>query len=226
MDWSTARSIADNPAAEQAIAGATIYEIVSYGGTVAPGLPAIPTLDFKSVSTMAQAFSAGDINSWDRAVVYDPEHWSQTPLAEQQSVVAATAEAAQLAAAHHLTFIATPATDLMEALTPGQWPLAQDYLSYNLAGKIAAAGPQLLGVQAQAQEENPSAYGALTAGGAAQVRDANASVAVIGDLTDHIGSTPVPVASVVAAAGAVDQVVDGFFLNAPTEGGAIIQALG
>lgn len=226
VDWSTAKSIASDPAAVAAIKGATIYEIVRVGGKVAPGLPAVATLDFKSVSQMAAAFTAGDIAPWDRAVVYDPEHWSATPLSEQLAVVSATAEAKQLAAQYHLTFIATPGTDLMEVLTPGQWPLAKDYLQYDLAGKCAAAGPALFDIQAQALETNLAAYMTQVSGATAQIHAANPATLALGDVTDHIGSSAIPTADVVAAIRASEADVTGYFLNAPVEGGAIIQALG
>ncbi|HVA21802.1 MAG TPA: hypothetical protein VNN74_06885 [Candidatus Micrarchaeia archaeon] len=226
MDWATAQSIANDPAAVQALAGATIYEIVQPGGRPAPGLPAIATLDFKSVATMSASLSAGQASPWDEAVVYDPEHWAATPLSEQQSVVAATAQAATLAAAHHLTLIATPASDLMEVLMPGQWPLYQDYLTYDLAGKTAALAPGLIDIQAQASETSLPQYVAQITGATAQSRGANPSTTVLGDITDHLNGAAVPINQITAAINATDGVVQGYFLNAPTAGGAIIQALG
>lgn len=226
MDWSTAKSIASNSAAVAAIKGATIYEIVKVGGKVAPGLPAIATLDFKSVSTMATDFAAGDIASWDHAVVYDPEHWSATPLSEQLDVVAATAEAKQLAAKYHLTFIATPATDLMEVLTPGKWPLYKDYLNYNLAGKCSTSDPNFFDIQAQTLETHLTTYMTQTSGATAQVHAASPGTFVLGDVTDSISGSSVPVTDVVAAIRASEADVSGYYLNAPVEGGAIIKALG
>lgn len=226
MDWSTAASIAANPQAVAAISEATIYEIVRVGGTVAPGLPAIATLDFKSVTQMQAAFAAGQVNSWDHAVVYDPEHWSATPLSEQQNVVAAMGQAEQLAAQQHLALIATPATDLMEVLTPGPGTLAEDYVGYDLAGRAAASGASVVDIQAQALETDLSSYQYQIASAMAQIHSSNASAAGLGDVTDHLGSATVPVAQVVAAIRATEGEVRGYFLNAPAEGGAIVQALG
>ena len=51
----------------------------------------------------------------NRAVLYDPEVWPYTPVAEQRHPVLAAQQAAAITRAHHLSLIVAPALDLAAA---------------------------------------------------------------------------------------------------------------
>jgi len=188
------------------------------GSSTRPALPAgwtgVVTLVFKSEATLQSALDSG-VSSNVGAVLYDNEHWSFTPLQEQQNPAHYEALAAAAAHAHHLTFIAAPAVDLTRVLEPGA---SDHYAAYLRAGIASGAAryADVIDLQAQNTEIEASSYVAFVTGAAAQARAANAHVTVLAGLTTNgSGVTPGLLASDFTA---VRATVAGFWLNVPGQG--------
>ena len=84
----------------------------------------------------------------------DGEHWAFTPVNEQQDPARYYPLAAQLAHAHHLRLVATPALNLVTAIEPGfKGNVAQEFLRLGIAG-AAARNADVYEIQAQGSEMN------------------------------------------------------------------------
>src|SRR5258708_3321387 len=97
---------------------------------------AIGTTYFSSYAAMQTAFASGGLSSGVGAVLYDPEPWSLTPLAEQIAPKAAAAAAEALVHAHNLQFVYTPA----ESLTIANGGLGGSAFTNYLSGGYASWG--------------------------------------------------------------------------------------
>ena len=152
MVWiMTARTLAAlraDPTAAAVLARGTVYELVGAGGHDRVGAAVTPTRVFDSLDTMRAALSAGGVQSWVKAVLYDDEHWRFTPVAEQRTPAASIAAAAMLARQGGRTLLASPALDLAGVLSPSRGTPASAYLDLGLAGG-AARHAAIVDVQAQ-----------------------------------------------------------------------------
>lgn len=212
--------VAEDPKALAVLEQGTIYELVSAGQAPLPGVAATVTEDFADYTTMAAAVQGGDLVSGAGALLYDPEHWSLTPVAEQLAVATYLGEAVSLAHAHGLKIVVTPALDLVDALAVARrrGTKVAEFLASGILA--AAAGADVVDVQAQSLERLPTDYRAFVVAAATRVHAARAGTVVIAGLSTNPSSGPVTAAELAAAIESVSGVAQGFWLNMPVGGAA------
>ena len=184
-----------------------------------PRLPGIvePTAIYKSYAAFARDLASGPLPRTVRAVMYDPEKWPGTPLAEQRDPRAFMLRFSRLARARGLVPILAPARDLV--LVPGaacpKRPgenLTRAYLRCGLA--TADAHAAVLVVQSQLDELSVPAFRHFLAVAGQQARAGNPHVAVIAQLATAPDGQTATAGQLVAAARSVSAMVQGFSLNA------------
>ena len=84
---------------------------------VPDGYRAVPTLIYRSLARFRADVGAHRIHPGIKAVMYDPESWGDTPIAEQNDPITAMHSFANLAHAHHYQVVLAPARDLMGVTT-------------------------------------------------------------------------------------------------------------
>lgn len=177
------------------------------------------TQKFASYADFATAVSRGQIASSTRAVLYDPEAWSATPLLEQAQWAHYGAQFVDLAHRHGWIAIVAPGLDLVRVLDPlGKGVFAGRYLLVGVATSAARTGADIVVVQAQSLENDPIAYGRFLVSAASQVREVNPSTQVFGGLSTGPTGIQANSGMLVAAVQAIGRSVDGYWVNTP--GGA------
>ncbi|WP_194913725.1 hypothetical protein [Catenulispora rubra] len=208
--------IADSHVRAQ-LSGAQIFEILTGTERPATALAVVPTMSFKSFATLEDTLIRGTLRPDIRAVIYDAEHWAQTPTDEQRDPATFYQRAAQLAHAHGLIFIATPAMDLVNADGGKAADPATAFVDRRI-GADAAQSADVVDIQAQSLERDAAAYRSFVARVSAQIRAVNPKVTVLAGLsTNPHGSAITPDMLVAAMLGAAGQVT-GFWMNVPGKG--------
>lgn len=184
-----------------------------------PSVPGViqPTAVYKSYVAFSRDLAAGALPRTVHAVMYDPEKWPGTPLAEQRDPRAYMLRFSQLARAHGLVPILAPARDLV--LVPGAVcrkrtgeDLTRAYLRCGLAwGDTHAA---VFIVQSQINELSLPLFRHFIAVASRQARAGNPHVAVIAQLATAPNGQVAAAGQLVAAARSVSGMVQGFSLNA------------
>src|SRR6516162_10330754 len=112
-----------DPAARDELRSSRVYEILQPGQRALAGVAAEPVVTFASAAALEVAVGRGQLRGGIYGVLYDPEAWSFTPVAEQRDPVDAAARAAAVAHAHGLRLIVAPGLNLTVVLDPaGQQP--------------------------------------------------------------------------------------------------------
>jgi hypothetical protein len=220
LDWVVTRSalaqIATNTIALGVLEEGSIYEIVGASGRPLRGVNAIVTADFKSYTAMEVAVDAGELPANTKALLYDPEHWPQTPAAEQENLSQYVAQAVTLAHAHGYQLIVTPGVDLTSVVDPTKATAHGRYLAFLESGLDAATkGADIVDVQAQSDERDASDYAAFVKAAAAQIHASSPSTVVIAGLSTNPPRVAVTSLELVNAIEAVSGVVKGFWINIP-----------
>jgi hypothetical protein len=207
-----------DPAVREKLRGARIYEILRPGQRPLPGVTAEPVVTFASAAALTAAISGGQLGAGVYGVLYDPEAWSLTPLAEQRDPVSAAIRAAAVAHAHGLRLIVTPALNLSRILSPGaKGPRWRTFLSSRLGGRLAKVA-DVIEFQAQSLERDAGTYASFVRAAASQARTANPAIGVLAGLSTNPPGTPVDAPELTAAIGATRSVVAGYWLNIPGPG--------
>lgn len=203
-------SMISNQSVAKYLKNSPIYLI---GGTKVTGYKIIPTADFKDETLLA-----ANINKLPRgtkAILYDDEAWSYTPLTQQQNPVHYYKLAGQLAHSRGLKLLATPALDLIKVLNPtakGNNQQINSYLKDNLAYKIAKYA-DVYEIQSQRLIQNKSLFNKLIAQASRQAKNSNQHVTVIAGISTCAGS---PSSSQMAQAiKDTSTKVNGWWLNIP-----------
>lgn len=206
-----------DPHARARLSGAQVFEILTGNERPATAVPVVPTMSFKSFTDLDDTLSRGTLRPDIRAVIYDAEHWSKTPDDEQRDPATFYQRAAQLAHAHGLIFIATPAMDLVNAGGGKAADPAAAFVQRRI-GAEAARFADVVDIQAQSLERDAKAYGSFVAQVSAQIRAVNPAATILAGLsTNPHGSAITPdmlVAAMLAGAGHVS----GFWMNVPGKG--------
>ncbi len=192
------------------------FLISDNGREPGPGWKSTLTLGFADFAALAHALRNLPASSKVRAILYDDEHWVLTPLNQQQHPTLYEHEAAILARAHHLLFVATPARSLALVLAPGS-PRNGVYHRLDFAGG-AAQSANVVDIQAQGLEGNPAAYASFVQSAAVQARRANPSVIVLAGISTNPNGRAATASEILAAIQATRRVVDGYWLNIPAAG--------
>jgi hypothetical protein len=207
-----------DPAAVSELNGRLVYELLPPGVPPLPRVVAEPVVDFASAAALESAVNAGQLPSGTFGVLYDPETWAFTPLAEQQNPVQAAKAAAAVAHAHGLRLIVTPAIDLASVLDPsGTGPEWRQFLDLDLVGRLAKVA-DVVELQAQSLEQNTSVYTAFVQAAAAQANAARPGIDLLGGLSTNPSGVVIDAAELMADIPATRPVVDGYWLNVPAPG--------
>ncbi len=209
--------VLSDPTVAARLEAARVYEILTPGEQPLAAAGAEPVVTFSAVSALRQAVDGGQLPAGTRAVLYDPEVWPYTPVAEQRNPIQAARQAAAVTRAHHLTLIVAPALDLATAQPRSGGPLWRQYLRLNLAGAIARAAG-VVEVQAQSLEREPRTYRAFVRGAAAQARAANPHVSVLAGLSTNPPGAMVSSQQLAMAIRVSSAAVSGYWLNVPGQG--------
>jgi hypothetical protein len=191
---------------------------ISYGtGTdrakspVLGGFAATPVLWYTSYHQFAADVKSGAITYPYGWVIYDPEHWPRTPVAEQQDPQTYLRLFGQLAHAHGYHVIEAPARDL--GLTTGSIcpmrageTLNDWYLRCDITGMAAPYSDAVL-VQDQANMPNLREYDSLFSNARGQALAANPNVSVFVAVSTNRGTA----AQMAAAAESV--AADGYYVT-------------
>jgi hypothetical protein len=220
--WMLARpalaSLLTDPVVRAELESARVYEILQPGQAPLPGVAANLVATVSAIADLSAALAGNQLAAGTRAILYDTEAWTFTPAAEQGDPVQATTTAAELAHAHGLQLIASPALDLMSVLAPGnsapQW---QQFLDLQLAAQMAKVA-DVIELQAQSLERSPATYAAFLLEATAQARAANPDVTVLAGLSTNPPGAVVDSQQLAAAIQASWPTVDGYWLNIPTPG--------
>ncbi|MDH6574422.1 hypothetical protein [Kitasatospora sp. MAP5-34] len=182
---------------------------------VPAGWRSTPTASFTSYAALQSAFARHSLDPRIRAVLYDNEHWSLTPQREQADPAHYDQLAAELVHQHQLLFVAAPATDLVNKLTPNAATGNFDsFLGLGLAAQIARYA-DVLDIQSQGAQNNPTLFASFVSAVATQARQANPGVKVLAGISTNPSGTAATAATMDRAARAVRTHVDGYWLNDP-----------
>jgi hypothetical protein len=206
-------AVTANPQAEARLAGARIFEILKGNERPSTEVPVVPTMSFKSVTTLRDTTVRRGI----RAVIYDSEHWAQTPPDEQRDPAAFYQQAAAIAHARGLIFVATPAMDLVNATGGRAANPVQVFLARGIDGSVAKYA-DVVDIQAQSLERDPAAYRDFVARANDQINRANPAAAVVAGLSTNPHGAAITAGMLVSDMTAVAGAVSGFWLNIPDQG--------
>ncbi|HEV3360895.1 MAG TPA: hypothetical protein VG247_29100 [Pseudonocardiaceae bacterium] len=209
-------SVTANPQARARLDGAHVYEILKAKQRPSTTVPVLPTVSFKSFATLKDTLDRGRLPRGTRAIIYDAEHWDQTPVDEQRDPASFYPQAAAIAHAHGLIFIATPAMDLTNVDGRSADPAAT-FLSENIDAS-AARDADVLDIQAQSLERDSSAYRDFVGRAARQARAANPAVTVLAGLSTNPPGSAVTPGMLVTDITAVAASTAGFWMNIPDLG--------
>jgi hypothetical protein len=206
-----------DPSVRDVLRASRVYEILQPGQQPLPGFAAEPVVTFASVAALEQAVVGGKLPSGTYGVLYDPEAWSFTPLAEQRDPVAAATRAAAVAHAHGLRLIVAPALNLTTILAPGGGTRWQAFLALQLAGQMAKVA-DIVELQAQSLERDTASYAGFVKAATAQANAAHPGITVLAGLSTNPPGAAVDTQHLTSAIGATRSVVDGYWLNIPGQG--------
>ena len=157
------------------------------------GSPPRPCWCIDSYAQFASDIQSGAISPAYKWVLYDPEEWSRTPVAEQLNPSKYLTQFGQLAHAHGYKVIEAPARDLGNVARSGSAcpelageDLDHWYIRCDIAGTAAAASDVVV-VQDQVNTTNPAEYAWLFNNARQQALAANPQVIVDSELSTNYG---------------------------------------
>jgi hypothetical protein len=191
--------VISDPAARRALAGDTVYVIegsaADRAAGQAAGIHVVETADFTSEATLAATLPS--LPAGIGAVLYDNEHWSLTPPAEQADPASYYQKAEALVHAAGYVFIATPGTTVVPSV---------------------AAYADVVDVQAQESQATPSEYSGRVLSIVQEIRRANPKVIIVSGLSTNPREGIPTATQLVEDAHSVANYVQGYWLNVPAPG--------
>lgn len=187
----------------------------------------LKTMSFADETLLRDAIVSHRLVPGTRAVIYDDEDWTLTPRDQQLHPARYYHEAAAVAHRHGLLLIATPATDLVNALAPGT-PNGQKYSEFLKLGIAAAAAcdTDVYKIQAQGSEEARSTYRQFVRAAGAQARRAHPGVELLAGISTNPSGRMETPSVLFNAVQATRSIVAGYWLNDPANGKACPKCTG
>jgi hypothetical protein len=184
------------------------------GGTGTGG--SVAGLAWSDEAAFEDDFASGSIPPSVRVVMYDPEGWSWTPRAERRDPVTAMRAFARAARAAGYSVIITPHPNLVGVNgavcgAAGRETTSAAFLRCGLQAEAARLS-DVVEIQAQWLEWDPTAYRAFVESAAAQARRAPPGVVVLAGLSTRFATDA---QTLLTAWDAVSDVVDGHYLAVP-----------
>lgn len=164
---------------------------------------------------------AGALSPRISMILYDPEHWSFTPLAQQLAVGPATSTAASIVHGAGRKLIVSPATNLAQVNAPGE-STADAFIKTNDLEKVAASA-DWVDIQAQGLERDPGRYAAYISQALRQIRLGNPNAVVYAGLSTNPSGPSVSAAELTEDVRLTSSAVSGYWLNIPSPGTACPQ---
>jgi hypothetical protein len=211
--------------------------------TLIPGVPSsnpvpaewasIPVADYQSFAKFQSDVSTGNIiNSVMQAVLYDNEHWTQTPSAEQKDPSDYTMLFANLAHAQGYAFISAPSTDLVPEQKTYQksGKIYPQYLSMGFPRFSVRSPADVYDIQAQGSEpalgtstkqcsgtelSNINTFTPFVECAALQAAKANPSTVLLAGISTNPSGQKVTAQQMQDAVNATKSLVSGYWLNIP-----------
>lgn len=207
-----------NPVARSLGASPNTYLIVNNKLDLVPqGSRATLVASYTSYSAINYALTHATISPRIKAILYDYESWSLTPRYEQLNYVTYEQRAEEVAHQHGLLLIATPSVGLANVLEPGSEPVFSKYLSLGIAAN-AARYADVVDIQAQGSQLDPSKYADFVTAATAQARAANPNVVVLAGISTNPSGPSIPLSDLLSVVQQTMNVVDGYWLNVPVPG--------
>lgn len=177
---------------------------------------AVTAHGWASLAAFEADVGAGLVADDVTVVMYDPEAWEHTPIAEQLDPVAAMTGFATLARAEGYRVVMTPHPGLVTVPGATCTQLAGESVpaAFMRCGLPAAAAENadIVDLQLQGLQQQPGRYREWITAAAAQARRANPEVQVLAHLTTRLAPDPTVL---YAAWRAVQPIVDGGYLGVP-----------
>jgi hypothetical protein len=201
MSLNVVNEMSANAGAMRAIAGDVIFVIMNTKGrlsTASETLNTVPVEDFTSEAKLESDIVSNSIRAGTKAILYDNEPWSYTPVNEQENIFNFYKTAATLAHAHGYIFIATPVSKI----------------DANIDVQISPY-VNVLDIQSQYDQATASGYSAHVLPIAKAARQVNAKDIILSGLsTNPRAGIPTP-GQLVSDAKSVRPEVQGYWLNIP-----------
>jgi hypothetical protein len=159
---------------------------------------------YKDYTLFRRDVTAGTIPSTVRVVIYDPEAWTATPLAQQLDPGYYEARFVRLAKRQGLRSILAPAIDLPSSAS-NPTDVGNAYSGTRLAGTYS--------VQTQAYDIWPRAYTTLLTQSAHTSRSIHPGLQVLSGLSTGLAHGYATGAQLTVAAGRVSSAVQGYWMN-------------
>ncbi len=182
---------------------ASIYVLTSHKNPLTQQtlkLHLILTADYTSEASLQTAISHHAISSSVKAILYDNEPWTYTPLVEQQNPLLYYQKAASLAHQNNYIFIATPVLKN-----------TSDINFFTAIAKIS----NLIDIQSQYDQAVASTYAGHVIPLAKAIKAANSKVIILSGLSTNPAAGVPTVTQLINDAKAVDHYVSGYWLNVP-----------
>ena len=175
-------------------------------------------MTFASYATMTQAFSAGQIPSDIRYILYDNEDWSATPVNEQHAPFTFAAQVANLAHQHGLGLIFAPAADIAKGFDPQYAGTAKfaGYLNLDFAGNGSKVS-DIFEIQGQQDEASPG-FLTFVSSAVGQARSANPRAVLLLGIATKAPRSSVTGSDLVNVYQETRSLVSGYWINIPGGG--------
>jgi hypothetical protein len=187
----------------------------------------LTTMSFADETLLRDAIVSHSLVPGTRAVIYDDEDWTLTPRDQQLQPARYYREAAAVAHRYGLLLIATPATDLVNALAPGT-PIGQKYGEFLKLGIAAAAAREadVYEIQAQGSEGALSTYRQFVLAAGAQASKAHPGIELLAGISTNPSGRMQTPSVLFNAVQATRSIVAGYWLNDPSKGQACPKCTG
>jgi hypothetical protein len=174
------------------------------------------TKTYQSFEAFKNDIENGVIGTAVKAVVYDSENWTFTPVEEQQNPKYYFQQFCQLAHQNGYLCILTPASDLVNALDSCYGETINDkYLNCSIA-KMAAEVADILEIQAQGIEANTDLFFSFVQSADAQAKIANPNIILWAGLSTNPSGQNVTAKELYSAyKSTAGSIVRGYWLNIP-----------
>ena len=210
--------VTGDTAVRNALGAGPLDELLKPGQRPVTDVSARPIVDFASAAALERAVAGRQLPTGTDGVLYDPEAWPFTPVAEQRAPVAAAARAAAVAHAHGLRFIVAPALDLTTVLGTGaHGSREREFLHLGLVGRLARSA-DVIELQAQSLERDTAGYRRFVRRAAAQAHVTGHRVQLLAGLSTNPPGAPVTVARLRRDIDVTRATVAGYWLNIPGRG--------